>query len=479
MTAPIPSVTRSSVAFGLRDADRYLSEALVRAAKDRAIAVVRFPAPRAAIDAPLRALCKGPSVVWSPPSGNSYGAHGAAVRIEVAGEDRFEALGRAAQEVFGAMQRSTHADLDAAAPRMFGGWSFAAGGTGEGPWEGFSDGAFVLPRWTYERGASHAALTAAVDLRDGWIGRLPWVQSELEAVWSSLHRVPAAGSPRPVITHVQHVNRARWDARIRAITEAVARGNVEKIVAARRVTLGADRDFDPWAVLRGLAKAYPKTWCFGLRLATASGSGLGAGTLLAATPERLFVKRGRTVEADALAGSVASDDPNAEAALQASDKDHREHAPVVAHLMARLAPLCQALAPVGAPEVRVLPNVLHLHTRIRGTLRPGIQAAEIAAALHPTPAVGGVPSDAAIRWIAEAEAHPRGWYTGPVGWIDADGDAELTVALRCGVIRGASAWLWAGGGIVEGSEPAAEWRESALKLRPLLEALGAPPEAQG
>ena len=122
--------------------------------------------------------------------------------------------------------------------------------------------------------------------------------------------------------------------------------------------------------------------------------------------------------------------------------------------------------------MRRLPNVLHLHTPIRGTLRPGVHASELIAALHPTPAVGGVPFDAARAHIA-GEPHARGWYTGPVGWLDAEGDAELVVALRCGVVRGASAWLYAGGGIVAGSTPAAEWEETELKLRPLLEALGA------
>lgn len=467
MTAPLPAAARAPTTFDRRDAARFLGEALERAAEARVLAVVRFPAPRAPIDAPLRALRKGTSVAWSPPTGSAIGAHGAAARIDVAGPDRFAQLGRAAEALFGAVRRWTHDAVDEAPPRLFGGWAFAEGGADEPPWEGFSDGAFVLPRWTYEREGARATLTAAVDLRDGWTGRLPLLRAELDALWASLVRAgrAAADEPRSAITRVEHLERARWDAQIRAITEALARGEAHKIVAARRTAVRAERDLDPWAVLRALARAYPETWRFGLRL--------GAGTFLAATPERLFVKRGRTVEADALAGSVASDDPNPEATLRASDKDHREHTPVVAHLTERLQPLCSHLEAPGAPEVRVLPNVLHLHTPVRGTLRPGVHAAQIAAALHPTPAVGGVPREVATRWIGETEAHPRGWYTGPVGWIDADGDAELTVALRCGVVRGASAWLWAGGGIVEGSEPAAEWRESAVKLRPLLEALGA------
>jgi isochorismate synthase EntC len=176
---------------------------------------------------------------------------------------------------------------------------------------------------------------------------------------------------------------------------------------------------------------------------------------------------------DALAGSIAASAPDAERRLSASAKDQREHRPVVEHLLAQLGPLAEAIEVPSEPVIRRLPNVLHLQTSVRATLRPGVHAADVAAALHPTPAVGGVPAVAAAAHIAAAEAHARGWYCGPVGWIDADGHAELVVALRCGVLRGASAWLYAGGGIVEGSEPDAEWEETELKLRPLLDALGA------
>ncbi|HEY8432577.1 MAG TPA: isochorismate synthase, partial [Sandaracinaceae bacterium] len=219
-------------------------------------------------------------------------------------------------------------------------------------------------------------------------------------------------------------------------------------------------------ILARASERYPTTFRFGLRF--------GRACFVGATPERLFVKRGRSIVTEAIAGSVAAG-PDAERALLASDKDRREHAFVVAHVLERLAPLCEALSAPSEPSVRRLPNVLHLHTPIRGTLRPGVSAPALAAALHPTPAVCGVPAGAALAHLAEHEAHPRGWYAGPVGWIDAEGDAELVVALRSGVVRGASAWLYAGGGIVEGSELDAEWAESELKLRPLLDAIGGAP----
>jgi isochorismate synthase len=447
-------------------AEAFVRAALEEARAARALAVVRIPAPRASLDTPLRVLRKCTSVSWRPPEGPALAAVGRAAELELSGPDRFGALA-ASDAVFARMLRRTHPDAPEAAPRLFGGWAFAAGGAEVAPWEGFGDGRFVLPRWTYEHlSGGRAVLTLAVDMADGWAGRIRVVGEELASLLTALSAPPRAEPAPPTILRVDRPSRASWDALVRGITSAVSSGALTKAVASRRVEVRAERDVDPWAVLRRLSGRYPSTYRFGLRF--------GGGSFVGATPERLFEKRGRSVITDALAGSISVDAPDAERRLSASAKDQREHRPVVDHLLARLGPLAEAVEVPSEPVVRRLPNVLHLQTSVRATLRPGVHAADVAAALHPTPAVGGVPAAAAAAHIAASEAHARGWYCGPVGWIDADGNAELVVALRCGVLRGASAWLYAGGGIVEGSEPDAEWEETELKLRPLLEALGAP-----
>ncbi|MEQ8457490.1 MAG: isochorismate synthase [Sandaracinaceae bacterium] len=461
MNAPAQTAL-SPAPFDRKEAERFLMDALGRALEQRTVAVVRFPAPRAPADAMLRALRRDTAIAWRPPEGPELSAHGAAATLSLRGDDRFEDLKRESAALFAELQRVTHPDAPLAAPRLFGGFSFAVGGASQLPWRGFGDGRFFLARWTYERGAS-PTLTYAADLRDGWAGRLSLARAELGAVWDALVS-PAPETPPPSVVRVDHLSPERWRAQIDAITDAIARGEFEKVVAARRTEVRTDRDLDAWAILRGLGARYPETWRFGLRF--------GQSTFLAATPERLFVKRGRLVETDALAGSIAANGEDAEARLLASAKDQREHRPVVEHLQARLGPLCTQLDAPDAPQLRRMPNILHLHTQLRGHLRAEVHAADLASALHPTPAVGGVPAEAAVQWIAAQEAHPRGWYAGPVGWLDADGDADFAVALRCGVIQGANAWAWAGGGIVEGSEPDAEWQESALKLRPFTHALG-------
>jgi len=458
-----PLVAAPASTFGRAEAERFLADSLARAAEARRIAVVRFAAPRAPVEALARTLRKGTSIVWRAPGEAPVVAAGTCATIALHGATRFDALEPARRALFAEVDRFTHASAEDAPPRLYGGWAFAAGGAEREPWTGFGDGRFFLPRWTYERGERGGVLTAAVDLRDGWFGRLDLARAELRVVWDALTSTPPERPPAHVL-RVSHSDEAAYRAAIGAITDAIATGDVSKVVAARRADVTADRDLDPWAIARSLSGRYPKTWRFALRF--------GAGTFVAATPERLLVKRGRLVEADALAGSIAANAADADARLRASLKDLREHRPVVEHLVERLEPLCESVDVPGMPQVRRLPNVLHLHTPVRGTLKEGVDAAKLVGTLHPTPAVGGVPARDAVDWIARHEPHARGWYAGPVGWVDADGDAEITVALRCGVVRGASAWLWAGGGIVEGSEPQAEWNESALKLRPLLSAIG-------
>ncbi|MCB1034068.1 MAG: chorismate-binding protein, partial [Acidobacteria bacterium] len=177
------------------------------------------------------------------------------------------------------------------------------------------------------------------------------------------------------------------------------------------------------------------------------------------------------IETEALAGSIGSGDRQA-ARLLASHKDLGEHALVVEHLVERLRPFCDTLDWSTQPRIRELRNLLHLHTPIRGRLHRDTHILDLVAALHPTPAVAGVPAEAAVRWIAQRESTPRGWYAGPVGWFDAAGDGEFDVALRSCLLAGPTVWLFAGAGIMLDSDPEAEYQETALKQRSLLAALG-------
>lgn len=259
-----------------------------------------------------------------------------------------------------------------------------------------------------------------------------------------------------------------------AVREAVRRivsGDLRKVVLAREVDVRAGRILDPRALLRRLRAVDPGCFCF-------AATRLGAGpVLVGATPELLVRREGLEVGANPLAGSAArggtaeSDRASGEALL-ASEKDRGEHALVVEGVVAALEPFCEEIEADAEPSLAGTANVWHLASRVRGRLRePAAGVLELVGALHPTPAVCGTPTEAARAVLADLEAIERGLYAGPVGWVDAAGDGEWAVALRCAELSGERARLFAGAGIVAGSDPEAELDETERKFRALLDSL--------
>jgi isochorismate synthase len=280
------------------------------------------------------------------------------------------------------------------------------------------------------------------------------------------------GSPRAPFTDLQleEVPPARDYAE--AVASAVDRirgGDLRKVVLARTVEVQAGRTLDPRLLLHRLRAVDPDAFTF----AAPTNDGL----IVGASPELLVSRFGREVRSNPLAGSAPrSGDPdedraNAEA-LASSSKDREEHAIVVDAVAATLGPLCEDLSWDPEPVLRETPNVWHLSTRFRGVLRdPAPTAIDLVHALHPTPAVAGTPTDAALRAIEDLEPFDRGRYAGPVGWVDGAGDGEWAIALRCAELRGDRAILFAGAGIVADSEPDRELDETERKFRAFLDAL--------
>lgn len=263
------------------------------------------------------------------------------------------------------------------------------------------------------------------------------------------------------------------------VAEALARMSgsaLEKVVLARTLDVIADGPIDPVPMLRELAHRDPRAYLFAVALPP--GAAEGPRTLLGASPELLLRRDGRTVTANPLAGSAArATDPDEDRArgeaLLASAKDRHEHALVVREVAAGLGELCTDLEVPEVPSLVRTATLWHLSTTIRGRVadrRTG--ALHLASALHPTPAVCGVPRAEAHAAIAEIEPFDRGFYTGMVGWTDVHGDGEWVVALRCGEVADDRVRLYAGAGIVPASVPSAELAETAVKLRTLLDALG-------
>jgi isochorismate synthase len=418
------------------------------------------------------------AALWlQPAAGRSVVGIGRAWAVEVGGPDRFSEATAAWRALLAdARSSGTTADLPESGPRLLGGLGFTGRTpSADDPWAAFGPASLVLPTSCLARTAAGTSLTVAFgpDQPEGLDGP---AAERLERQWDDLAQTAraardAATTPEPGALHLvdQRPDRAGWDRTVGLYAGAVGRGRIDKVVLARRVVLRADTDLDVTAALRSLARSAPESTTFAFVR--------GGTTFLGATPERLVQTVGRSFETVAMAGSVArgrdsQEDARFAAALLASEKDREEHAVVVEMLRASLAPIVEVLDIADSPTVAPLRHLQHLVTPISGRLRDEAGLLALAQRLHPTPAVGGAPREVALALIAEHEAFERGWYAGPIGWLGADGDGELMVALRCALVSGPQATLFAGCGIVADSDPAREWEESRLKLRTMTSALG-------
>jgi isochorismate synthase len=290
----------------------------------------------------------------------------------------------------------------------------------------------------------------------------------------------ALGGPSAPFATTQVTAEPPPEAYGRSVSMAVERiraGALEKVVLARTMQVDADRTLDPVRLAARLRAVDPHAYTFIAPVTDARETHPFPPLLVGASPELLVSRRGRAVRSTPLAGSAPrSGDPeedraNADA-LFASDKNRHEHAIVVDAIAETLDPFCDELSWDPEPVLMDTANVWHLATRFEGTLRaPAPNAVELVAALHPTPAVCGTPQIVARATIAELEDFDRGGYAGPVGWLDAEGDGEWAIALRCAELDDDHATLFAGAGIVGDSDPAAEVDETDRKFRAFLDSL--------
>ncbi|MBO9625319.1 MAG: chorismate-binding protein [Microbacterium sp.] len=255
---------------------------------------------------------------------------------------------------------------------------------------------------------------------------------------------------------------------VRAALARIADGELSKVVLARDLVGSIPAGSDLRRLVRALSTGYPDTWAFAVD------------GLIGASPETLVTVQDGTVTARVLAGTIgrgadADADTAASAHLASSTKDLDEHQYAVQSLLAGLRPLTSVLAAAEQPFTLKLPNVWHLATDVEGELADGDSSLDLIGALHPTAAVAGTPTPVAIAAIRELEPFDRGRYAGPVGWVDAAGNGEWAIALRCAQFAAGADEIavtaYAGAGIVAGSDPESELLETRVKFRPLVDAL--------
>ncbi len=394
---------------------------------------------------------------------------GRVTRLAASREDRFASVARQWRELCGGAVADAPDGPPGAGLVALGGFAFAPDGGSAPHWAGFDAADLVVPEVALARRGSDVRLTlTALAAPDDVPEELA---DRLSARFSSLRRDPlplldSAPAGRFQISSVAPPE--HYEAAVARAVERIRAGELEKIVLAREVEVHAPSEHDAAAVFGVLRAGFESCYVFcAMR---------GDSAFVAASPELLIRREGARAQTVALAGSTrrsadpAVDDHLGEQLLR-SDKDREEQAIVVRRIARALRPYSVWVAAPEEPAIIKVANIQHLATPIRAQLTSPLGAIELAALLHPTPAVGGEPHSVAAPLIPALEGLDRGWYAGAVGWTDANDDGEFCVALRCALLRGHNARLYAGVGVVRDSDPAAELTETEIKLGALLPVL--------
>lgn len=370
--------------------------------------------------------------------------------------------------------RHMRARLRAESPslRYYGGFRFHGGPVRGERWKAFKEYRFVVPRFELLRRGDSTVL--ACNFRRGSEeGNARELSKALRELATLQFNTPPRSATLPKIVDRTDLPDAHgWAANVQDALEACATNEIEKVVLAREVTLRGEHEFDPLFLLSKLLEQ--SSSAFDMCFCPAPGR-----AFIGVSPERLYRRTNIFIESDALAGtrprgkSDAEDTALAKELLR-SEKDLREHRFVARTVREHLRRFCTEVHQPDAPSLMELRHCRHLHTPIEGILKDPLCDAALIENLHPTPAVGGCPRDAALAWLEKHEPFDRGVYAGPVGWVGYDA-TEFSVAIRSGLIRGEELSLYSGAGIVPGSQPEAEWAEIENKIASFMTVLNDAP----
>jgi isochorismate synthase len=361
-------------------------------------------------------------------------------------------------------------------PVLFGGFAFDPLSPRTQLWAEFPGGLLILPRFLLSYSANQVTLTinrmmqATDDIEQSALE----IEAGVKQLQAAIERAPTLSreetSSQFSVSEIRPAS--EWMEMVANVVDMIQHDAFEKVVLARDIQVELDDPagaFDISVTLQRLRESYPTAYVFAVQR--------GERYFVGATPERLVQAQDGQIYTMALAGSARRGETEEEDELLGmellrSEKNNNEHAIVVAMVREALKNHCTNVSVTALPELLKLKNLQHLKTPIAGELIPGRCILDVMADLHPTPAVGGFPRQAALEAIRNTEKLDRGWYAGPLGWIGAGGHGEFAVALRSGLIDGSIATLFAGCGIVSNSDPQAEYAESGLKFQVMLRGLG-------
>jgi len=395
----------------------------------------------------------------------------AVVQAEFAGPERFARMRDFADQILANTIAVGDLSEPFAGPHFFTAFSFAER-VGEGA--AFPAATVFLPRWQVSRRAGRYGAVANLRIDpdcdiDAAVAKLWGAYRKFESFDYTGDLVPA-DREQPQVVGREPLGSQSYESAVAAALERIEAGAYEKIVLARGLRLQADRPWEPLAALNRLREQFSGCYCF-------SFGGGGGRSFIGASPERLLRIDKGALQTEAIAGSAprgasAGEDARLARALLESVKDGQEHRYVCESILRRLRQLGIEGRPARRePQLLALANVQHLHTPIEAQVGEQVHLLDIAAVLHPTPAVGGTPRAAVLPDIPQLEGMDRGLYAGLVGWFNHLNDGEMVVGIRSALIEGSAASLYAGAGIVRGSEPEKENAETEIKLKALLDVL--------
>jgi isochorismate synthase len=434
-----------------RDSALYERAATLAEGRGRPVlaSVTRPTNPRDPIAFFTRAADVGTRALWlRPATGEALVGLGSAHSLLGVGQERFGQVAAA----WGELVADALIDGSSVGPLLLGGFSFDPEREPTSLWDGFPDARMLLP----DRMLAQQGGTA-------------WLTTNVIAEPRGLHRQSPNNPGRRTRNAEPGLSPEAWQDLVASTAGGIRNHTlgVQKVVLARGHQSTPTRSLE--AALRTLATDYPSCTIFAFAH--------GDACFLGASPERLISLHGGAATTMALAGSAPrgttpEEDRRLADRLLGDPKERVEHALVVGALRTALDEVCARVVVDAEPRIRKLSNVQHLLTSIRGQVEPGRSVLDLVERLHPTPAVGGLPRPRAQQLIREYEALDRGWYAGPIGWMDVHGDGEFVVGLRSALVSQAGATLFSGCGIVGDSDPATEYAEWGWKLRPMLAALG-------
>jgi len=357
-------------------------------------------------------------------------------------------------------------DQPGVGPVALGGFRFDVAAIKSPRWRAFPDALLVVPRFLWTFSGDRCWLTLNFLLAPGADPGSEGA-SAVEAL-KAFANAPPVEPRQSLILERRSSPREEWTQRVQQVLRAIEAGQVRKVVLTRRRSLASQGPFPVEAALRRLSESYQECSVFAVERQGA--------TFLGASPEVLARLSNMTLHVSCLAGTAPrgsgpTEDERLQQQLLASAKERSEHAAVVEVVAQTLAGLCQDLRWNSPPRILRLKTVQHLATSFTGRLNAGCNLLQVVERLHPTPAVAGAPSGEALSIIRRME-EDRGWYAAPIGWLDHRGEGEFNVGIRSALLSGTQATLFAGSGIVAGSDPDVEFVETELKFLPLLQALG-------